>query len=551
MIFSQYCAYDTTLYERYPTQNTGLDSSFEVSRYAPSSSYDAFNARALLKFDLTQIQSYISSSLIPGSAKYYLNLSCVEAYQLPLEYTLEAYPVSQSYENGVGKYSDSPITTLGASWQYKDSLSAGGLWISGSTFPVNTTGSYAITAGGGTWYTNYTASQYFYNDTSDVNMDVTNIVNAWISGSIDNNGFILKWQDSANVDNVLSSLRFYSIESHTIFLPRLDVKWDDHAFVTQSLSYSTTQYSASGHYVNSLQYPTITLPTQTANFTYTTSSATYTIVSSSYSELTSSLVNYTDRGILNVVTGATELTGSFTGYISGSYSGSLYAGSGSGYFLYNNASSYYPTSQSISLLNGSGSLVCYFSGSFIGSVIGGMSGSFIGSVTSSISTGSLTYSSLSVTVPAYNTHYYVSGSQIIYATSSLDLLPVTSRDSIIVYSPNLKTNYKQTEKAVIQIVARPRYPEKTYSTSSVYKKEYYLPEETCFSVRDASSENESILFDDTYTKLSCGGSVYTANYFNLWMNSLQPERNYRILIKTIRGGVEEIFDNKMIFKVIR
>ena len=77
-----------------------------------------------------------------------------------------------------------------------------------------------------------------------------------------------------------------------------------------------------------------------------------------------------------------------------------------------------------------------------------------------------------------------------------------------------------------------------------------LPETSYFSIKDASSEEVIIDFDENFTQLSCGNE-YSGNYFKLWMNGLQPERNYRILVKMINGNIEEIFDNKFIFKVVR
>ena len=43
------------------------------------------------------------------------------------------------------------------------------------------------------------------------------------------------------------------------------------------------------------------------------------------------------------------------------------------------------------------------------------------------------------------------------------------------------------------------------------------------------------------------------NYFNLWMDSFQPERFYRVVLKVERygGDVVEMFDNNYYFKVTR
>jgi hypothetical protein len=54
-------------------------------------------------------------------------------------------------------------------------------------------------------------------------MDITNIMNAWINQDIPNNGLILKHSNEAENDTVVyGSLKFFSRESHTIYLPRLE-----------------------------------------------------------------------------------------------------------------------------------------------------------------------------------------------------------------------------------------------------------------------------------------------------------------------------------------
>jgi hypothetical protein len=69
-------------------------------------------------------------------------------------------------------------------------------------------------------------------------------------------------------------------------------------------------------------------------------------------------------------------------------------------------------------------------------------------------------------------------------------------------------------------------------------------------VRDAHTDEIILPFDYTGSKISCDG---TSSYFNLWMNSFQPERFYRIVLKveTDGGDTVQIFDNSYYFKVTR
>jgi hypothetical protein len=74
-------------------------------------------------------------------------------------------------------------------------------------------------------------------------MNVTDIVNFWIkSGSSVNNGFIIKRPKAqeANSD-ILGSLKFFGRETHTIYVPRLEVCWDN---VVNTDGASTTQIAS-------------------------------------------------------------------------------------------------------------------------------------------------------------------------------------------------------------------------------------------------------------------------------------------------------------------
>ena len=60
--------------------------------------------------------------------------------------------------------------------------------------------------------------------------------------------------------------------------------------------------------------------------------------------------------------------------------------------------------------------------------------------------------------------------------------------------------------------------------------------------------NEFIInFDDQYTQIS---SDERGNYFDVYMSGLEPERYYKILIKTVLNNSTKIFDDNYYFKVI-
>jgi hypothetical protein len=87
------------------------------------------------------------------------------------------------------------------------------------------------------WYTGSQASQSYSYNVDDVHMDVTGIFNFWLSGSIQNNGIILRHALNVEQDSLdYGILKFFSKESNTIYEPKLEIVWDDSIINTGSLS---------------------------------------------------------------------------------------------------------------------------------------------------------------------------------------------------------------------------------------------------------------------------------------------------------------------------
>ena len=80
-------------------------------------------------------------------------------------------------------------------------------------------------------------SQSFNYQTSDINMDVTDIVKGWICGCVPNDGFILLTSlELSGIDNVNGTIKFFSKESNTIYSPCLDVAYDDSEYIIGNLT---------------------------------------------------------------------------------------------------------------------------------------------------------------------------------------------------------------------------------------------------------------------------------------------------------------------------
>jgi len=98
-----------------------------------------------------------------------------------------------------------------------------------------------------------------------------------------------------------------------------------------------------------------------------------------------------------------------------------------------------------------------------------------------------------------------------------------------------------------KINCRPRFPSRTYQTSSIYTTNYYLPESSSYAIKDLDSNEFIVDFNDDYTRISADA---TSSYFNLYMNGFEPERYYQILLKVPINNEVLVLDNDYYFKVI-
>ena len=232
-VYKIYPEKDTTIYSAYPATNTGLDQILEIQNEMSSSNNSAQVSRFLITFPTSQIQDVINNE-VTGAYKTFLKLFIANATTLPDNYTLNFYPVSQSWEEGTGRFLYNPADTNGSSWIQRDNNND---WRT-SSFAANSTGSFQSgSPGGATWRTNYVASQSFViNSTKDVNADVTNIITQFYTASIPNDGILVKMEGYEYNPSSSYSLKYFSRNTHTIYPPQLEIKWDDSSYVTGGLS---------------------------------------------------------------------------------------------------------------------------------------------------------------------------------------------------------------------------------------------------------------------------------------------------------------------------
>ena len=223
---------DTTIYS-HPDRlllNTGRDEILEVVKEIGSTDQKHYPSRILIKFkneDYTNvISNIIGSSDFNTKTTCSLDLTITEPKNLTQILNLQAYPVSQSWQEGSGRYANLPTGSDGVSWIHRNAsgyenkwvhpgagigyspvldsnntisdgfvigtnTTTGQTWLEDSTgapsyMVTGTTGSISSSAlkhGGGMWYINtdtedgFEATQQFlYGADLSTNIDLTDIV---------------------------------------------------------------------------------------------------------------------------------------------------------------------------------------------------------------------------------------------------------------------------------------------------------------------------------------------------------------------------------------
>lgn len=178
-------AYQENLTTRATSANMGASDILEVfSIYGQANSSSLEASRILIDFPIADIIQDRNLKKIgeSGSVEFILKLSnAVHGQSTPSNFDLIISPVSSSWEEGYGldmeTYTDKGVSN----------------WISASST------SPWINAGGDILATEL--KQNFFHGTEDLNLDITNLVENWINGSIQANGLLIKLTGSQENSN--------------------------------------------------------------------------------------------------------------------------------------------------------------------------------------------------------------------------------------------------------------------------------------------------------------------------------------------------------------
>ena len=238
---------------------------FSICKQASETSVEL--SRCLIQFPIDQISSSRESGTIPasGSVNFFLKMYNVEhAFSAPRDYSLIISPVSQSWEEGLGldmnEYDDLTYDKEGSNW-----INAG----SGSPW----------TTVGGDYLDDYSVIASFDEGLENINIDVTQIVEDWITGSTgekyNNYGFGIRLSSSYegymsnssgvdegsvphNTDGSLSSYytkMFFGRGSEFYYhRPHLEARWNDSTKDNRGNFYVSASMAPAAANLNKLYY---------------------------------------------------------------------------------------------------------------------------------------------------------------------------------------------------------------------------------------------------------------------------------------------------------
>lgn len=193
------------VYKIFPIKDNFISSINSNSNYGRDEILDVSSniSRALIQWDHVELINLINS--ISGSYQSNIRLFLANASSLPQNYNIEFHPLNQSWIMGTGRTGDFPNPNNGSSWNYSNSYSTSSLW------------------NGGNYISSSLSQSFSYVDSKDINYDITNIIEDWYNGIVDNNGILIKHQN----EGLEISTKFFSIDTHTIYPPHLEFKWND------------------------------------------------------------------------------------------------------------------------------------------------------------------------------------------------------------------------------------------------------------------------------------------------------------------------------------
>lgn len=198
-------------------------------------------SRILMRFDISQFENLVSLGDAPSSSvEFKLFLKSSDHYETtPTSFDLEVIALSRSWDEGIGvsMYDEGRLDNGFSNWNSASSTTA---W----------------TTPGADIISSLSKSQHFDSGFEDLNIDISNIVYAWLTGGVTNNGVLIKF--SSQIENSSQDYyikKFYSKNSKVAERrPKINAFWtkvdqDDRENVKYGISASLYYYrQINGHF---------------------------------------------------------------------------------------------------------------------------------------------------------------------------------------------------------------------------------------------------------------------------------------------------------------
>lgn len=442
-------------------------------------------SRILIKFDLTPLMSLTSSILDLSHSSFKCSIKMKDVFggqTVPSNYTLILYPLSQSFDEGIGRdvnaFDDIDVANF-----LTASVSSGlSTWFASGAAAAGYNGQESVDfITGSTSLGNLFVTQVFTDGSEDLEMDITTIVSATITQQIPNHGFRISFSGSQETDDRTRFVKRFATRHSTdpMLRPVIEVGFDD---------------SIQDHH---------------KNFYFDVSGTLF--INNFRRSLSSNIVS----GVaLTPITGTNSLIVTLLSgnYVSGAYFRKIITAS--------------------QHLVGQNNIVGLYSASFAISLW--ESSSLLDHVrTANSATFTEIWGSLDGTVG------YYTGSLVVYDFQRSAFS--NSSDQLYVTAANIKNIFKSTEKQRIRIFAQDGN-ENIKAVKVPYKTESLILENAHYRVVDLHSEKAIFDFDyvTNSTKLSTDSE---GMYFDIYMSDLIIGRVYGIDIRVERQGAIHIFNN--------
>ena len=573
-------------------KNVGQDEVLELKKVFHNREYK-HPTRMLIQFNTNEVKNYLTSSNVPDNYKLVLKLFETEGVSgLSNEYNIAAYPLSESWDEGIGKEADNPKTTVGCSWLNRENRGAG---ISEVTW----------SNAGGTYIAGDEVTQSFSLSSPDIEMDVTTIGKKWFSGENKNYGFLLRFSGSSELSTQLSGSTSQSLDlvEHTLTFATSSISesltFIDNTVVSssyqisQSISLNThTLNNLSGSISSSISYEGVDDGTdpQLITFTVTVVSdggnkyAIDGITTPNISLRSGNTYRFDLSDSTNsphpfrFSTGAdgggtapytTGVTVNGTQGDAGSYIEILVGDSTPDLYYYCTAHSGMGNNGLLTTSNDVLTSINYISSTISQSisesldVVNNLSSSISSSISQSLTliqhTTNTTSSSISESIDltthtfttvlstgeAEDLKFFSRQTNTIYSpklelrwddhlpatgsnTGSLQPLDLSGQSENYVYQLHKREAYKENETVKFRFGARKRYIDKSFTTSVQTVSGSYFAEGSASYSIIDMATNEDIIPFSAYTTMSCDP---ISPYFTQDLNSFEPNRAYKVMLK--------------------